>query len=38
MLVYNPGYDIYHCIYRIYNILYKVNPNRPLAKVKTASI
>lgn len=21
MLIYNPAYDIYHCIYRIYNIL-----------------
>lgn len=24
MLIYNPAYDIYHCIFRIYNILQKI--------------
>lgn len=24
MLIYNPAYDIHHCIFRIYNILHKI--------------
>ncbi|MDV7413523.1 ABC-three component system middle component 5 [Acinetobacter baumannii] len=30
MLVYNPAYDIYHCIYRLVFVLKKVNINNPI--------
>lgn len=28
MLIYSPAYDIYHCIYRIYNIIKSIKDNK----------